>query len=425
MLALSWQLTILMILFIPIMLGSVYLYQRLSSRLVEITRAKLSDLNTKLSESIEGMRIVQAFNQEKRLLDEFEGVNKEHLHYMSKSLAVDSLLLRPAMALFKILAYGVILAYFGLSWQTAGFTAGLIYAFIQYTNQLFNPLIELMQNFSVLQTSMISAGRVFELIDNTEYEPKQSNSDYKIEEGNIEFKNVSFSYDGKQDVLKNISFNVNKGETIAFVGSTGSGKSSIINLFLRFYEFERGKIFIDGVDIKDYSTKELRDKIGLVLQDPFLYHGTVESNIRMYKDNLTENDIEEAARFVDADNFIQELPEKYKSKVTERGSTFSSGQRQLITFARTIAAEPKILILDEATANIDSETESLVQDSLAKMRQGRTTIAIAHRLSTIQDANCIYVLDKGRIIESGTHEELLALGGTYHKMYSLQAGAMS
>ena len=424
MLALSWQLTILMILFIPIMLGSVYLYQRFSSRLVEITRAKLSDLNTKLSESIEGMRIVQAFNQEKRLLDEFEGVNKEHLHYMSKSLAVDSLLLRPAMALFKILAYGVILAYFGLSWQTAGFTAGLIYAFIQYTNQLFNPLIELMENFSVLQTSMISAGRVFELIDSTEYEPKQSNNDYKIEEGNIEFRNVSFSYDGKQDVLKNISFNVNKGETIAFVGSTGSGKSSIINLFLRFYEFERGKIFIDGVDIKDYSTKELRDKIGLVLQDPFLYHGTVESNIRMYKDNLTENDIEEAARFVDADNFIQELPEKYQSKVTERGSTFSSGQRQLITFARTIAAEPKILILDEATANIDSETEETIQCSLEKMRKGRTTIAIAHRLSTIQDANCIYVLDKGEIIESGTHEQLLERKGTYYKMYQLQAGMM-
>ncbi|PMC51832.1 ABC transporter ATP-binding protein [Gemella sanguinis] len=424
MVSLSWQLTILMILFIPIMLGSVYLYQRLSSRLVEITRAKLSDLNTKLSESIEGMRIVQAFNQEKRLLDEFEGVNKEHLRYMSKSLAVDSLLLRPAMALFKILAYGVILAYFGLSWQTAGFTAGLIYAFIQYTNQLFNPLIELMQNFSVLQTSMISAGRVFELIDNTEYEPKQSNSDYKIEEGNIEFKNVSFSYDGKQDVLKNISFNVNKGETIAFVGSTGSGKSSIINLFLRFYEFQRGKIFIDGVDIKDYSTKELRDKIGLVLQDPFLYHGTVESNIMMYKDNLTENDIEEAARFVDADNFIQELPDKYQSKVTERGSTFSSGQRQLITFARTIAAEPKILILDEATANIDSETEETIQRSLEKMRKGRTTIAIAHRLSTIQDANCIYVLDKGEIIESGTHEQLLERKGTYYKMYQLQAGMM-
>ena len=411
MVSLSWQLTILMILFIPIMLGSVYLYQRLSSRLVEITRAKLSDLNTKLSESIEGMRIVQAFNQEKRLLDEFEGVNKEHLRYMSKSLAVDSLLLRPAMALFKILAY-------------AGFTAGLIYAFIQDTNQLFNPVIGLMQNFSVLQTSMISAGRVFELIDNTEYEPKQSNSDYKIEEGNIEFKNVSFSYDGKQDVLKNISFNVNKGETIAFVGSTGSGKSSIINLFLRFYEFERGKIFIDGVDIKDYSTKELRDKIGLVLQDPFLYHGTVESNIRMYKDNLTENDIEEAARFVDADNFIQELPDKYQSKVTERGSTFSSGQRQLITFARTIAAEPKILILDEATANIDSETEETIQCSLEKMRKGRTTIAIAHRLSTIQDANCIYVLDKGEIIESGTHEQLLERKGTYYKMYQLQAGMM-
>ena len=425
MIALSWQLTIYMILFIPVMVGSVYLYQKLSSRLVEISRAKISEMNTKLSESIEGMKIIQAFNQEQRLIDEFGEVNNEHLRYYTKSLKVDSLLLRPAMALFKVLAYGVIVMYFGLSFESAGFTAGIIYAFIQYTNQLFNPLIELMQNFSILQTSIISAGRVFTLIDNEEYEPEQKESDYKISRGDIEFKNVSFSYDGKRDVLKNISFSVKNGESIAFVGATGSGKSSIMNLFLRFYDYDRGEILIDGVNIKDYSSKELRNSVGLVLQDPFLYHGTVESNIKMYNESLTREDIIEAAKFVDAHNFIDKLEDKYDSVVTERGSTFSSGERQLLTFARTIASKPKILILDEATANIDSETEELIQHSLEKMRKGRTTIAIAHRLSTIQDSNCIYVLDKGEIIESGTHDELIALKGNYYKMYQLQAGMLN
>lgn len=425
MIALSWQLTIYMILFIPVMVGSVYLYQKLSSRLVEISRAKISEMNTKLSESIEGMKIIQAFNQEQRLIDEFGEVNNEHLRYYTKSLKVDSLLLRPAMALFKVLAYGVIVMYFGLSFESAGFTAGIIYAFIQYTNQLFNPLIELMQNFSILQTSIISAGRVFTLIDNEEYEPEQKESDYKILRGDIEFKNVSFSYDGKRDVLKNISFSVKNGESIAFVGATGSGKSSIMNLFLRFYDYDRGEILIDGVNIKDYSSKELRNSVGLVLQDPFLYHGTVESNIKMYNESLTREDVIEAAKFVDAHNFIDKLEGKYDSLVTERGSTFSSGERQLLTFARTIASKPKILILDEATANIDSETEELIQHSLEKMRKGRTTIAIAHRLSTIQDSSCIYVLDKGEIIESGTHDELIALKGNYYKMYQLQAGMLN
>ena len=425
MIALSWQLTIYMILFIPVMVGSVYLYQKLSSRLVEISRAKISEMNTKLSESIEGMKIIQAFNQEQRLIDEFGEVNNEHLRYYTKSLKVDSLLLRPAMALFKVLAYGVIVMYFGLSFESAGFTAGIIYAFIQYTNQLFNPLIELMQNFSILQTSIISAGRVFTLIDNEEYEPEQKESDHKISRGDIEFKNVSFSYDGKRDVLKNISFSVKNGESIAFVGATGSGKSSIMNLFLRFYDYDRGEILIDGVNIKDYSSKELRNSVGLVLQDPFLYHGTVESNIKMYNESLTREDVIEAAKFVDAHNFIDKLEDKYDSLVTERGSTFSSGERQLLTFARTIASKPKILILDEATANIDSETEELIQHSLEKMRKGRTTIAIAHRLSTIQDSNCIYVLDKGEIIESGTHDELIARKGNYYKMYQLQAGMLN
>ena len=424
MLALNWRLTLLIVLFLPIMLGSIILYQRLSNRLLKQVRAKLSDLNVKLSESIEGMRIIQAFGQEKRLLEEFEAINAEHLDFSNRYLNVNSLFLRPAMSLLKILAYALILTYFGLSWQVAGVTAGVMYAFIQYVNQLFNPLIDVMQNYSVLQTSMVAAERVFELMDRRDFEPDQAEEGPEIQAGNIDFQHVSFSYDGKREILKDISFSVKQGETIAFVGSTGSGKSSIINLFLRFYEFEKGKILIDGRDIRDYSQAELRRNIGLVLQDPFLYHGTIASNIRMYQESLSQAEVEEAARFVDAHDFISQLPQGYDNPVTERGSTFSSGQRQLLAFARTIATKPIILILDEATANIDSETEELIQHSLRKMRQGRTTIAIAHRLSTIQDANCIYVLDKGRIIESGSHEELLAQNGTYKKMYQLQAGMM-
>ena len=424
MLALNWRLTLLIVLFLPIMLGSIILYQRLSNRLLKQVRAKLSDLNVKLSESIEGMRIIQAFSQEKRLIEEFEAINREHLDFSNRYLNVNSLFLRPAMSLLKILAYALILTYFGLSWQVAGVTAGVMYAFIQYVNQLFNPLIDVMQNYSVLQTSMVAAERVFELMDRRDFEPEQAEEGPEIQADNIDFQHVSFSYDGKREILKDISFSVKQGETIAFVGSTGSGKSSIINLFLRFYEFEKGKILIDGRDIRDYSQAELRRNIGLVLQDPFLYHGTIVSNIRMYQENLSQAEVEEAARFVDAHDFISQLAQGYDSPVTERGSTFSSGQRQLLAFARTIATKPKILILDEATANIDSETEELIQHSLRKMRQGRTTIAIAHRLSTIQDANCIYVLDKGRIIESGSHEELLAQNGTYKKMYQLQAGML-
>ena len=424
MFALNWQLTFMIALFLPLMAASILLYQHLSNRQLKQVRNKLSDLNVKLSESIEGMRIIQAFGQEKRLLREFEEINGQHLGFTNRYLNINSLFLRPAMSLLKILAYGVILTYFGLTWQVAGITAGIMYAFIQYVNQLFNPLIDVMQNYSVLQTSMVAAERVFEIMDRTDYEPDQANQDLQIQDGSIEFKHVSFSYDGKRDVLRDISFSVKKGQTIAFVGSTGSGKSSIINLFLRFYEFERGQILIDDRDIKDYSQAELRRKIGLVLQDPFLYHGSIASNIQLYQEQLTREEIIEAAKFVDAHGFISQLPQGYDSPVTERGATFSSGQRQLLAFARTIATKPKILILDEATANIDSETEELIQSSLRKMWRGRTTIAIAHRLSTIQDADCIYVLDKGRIIESGSHEELLAQDGTYKKMYQLQAGMM-
>jgi len=424
MLVLDFRLTALVLFFLPLIFLLVNLYRKKSVKIIEKTRSLLSDINSKLAENIEGIRIIQAFNQEKRLQSEFDEINQEHLVYAYCSVALDALFLRPAMSLLKLLGYAVLMAYFGYRGLYLGITAGTMYAFIQYINRLFDPLIEVTQNFSTLQTSMVSAGRVFALIDEKTYEPLQKDGQAKVQEGNIRFEHVCFSYDGKHPILDDISFSVNRGETIAFVGHTGSGKSSIINVLMRFYEFQSGRVLLDDVDIRDYSQEELRKNIGLVLQDPFLYHGTIKSNIAMYQ-NLSDEQVQAAASFVDADSFIQELPQGYNAPVSERGSSFSTGQRQLLAFARTVASQPKILILDEATANIDSETESLVQASLAKMRQGRTTIAIAHRLSTIQDANCIYVLDKGRIIESGTHEELLALGETYHKMYSLQAGAMS
>ena len=424
MLVLDFRLTALVLLFLPLIFLLVNLYRKKSVKIIDKTRSLLSDINSKLAENIEGIRIIQAFNQEKRLQAEFDEINQEHLVYAYRSVALDALFLRPAMSLLKLLGYAVLMAYFGYRGLYLGITAGTMYAFIQYINRLFDPLIEVTQNFSTLQTSMVSAGRVFALIDERTYEPLHKDGEAKLQEGNIRFEHVCFSYDGKHPILDDISFSVKKGETIAFVGHTGSGKSSIINVLMRFYEFQSGRVLLDDVDIRNYSQEELRKNIGLVLQEPFLYHGTIKSNIAMYQD-ISDEQVQAAAAFVDADSFIQDLPQGYDSPVSERGSSFSTGQRQLLAFARTVASQPKILILDEATANIDSETESLVQASLAKMRRGRTTIAIAHRLSTIQDANCIYVLDKGRIIESGTHEELLALGGTYHKMYSLQAGAMA
>ena len=424
MMVLDFRLTGLVLLFLPLIFILVNLYRKKSVKIIEKTRSFLSDINSKLAESIEGIRIIQAFNQEKRLQEEFDEINEEHYVYANRSVALDALFLRPAMSLLKLLGYAVLMAYFGYRGLYIGMTAGTMYAFIQYINRLFDPLIEVTQNFSILQTSMVSAGRVFTLIDQSNYEPVQADSELAIREGNIRFEHVCFSYDGVNQILDDISFSVKKGETIAFVGHTGSGKSSIINVLMRFYEFQSGRVLIDNVDIRNYSHQELRKNMGLVLQEPFLYHGTIKSNIAMYQD-ISDDQVKAAAEFVDADAFIQELPQGYDSPVSERGSSFSTGQRQLLAFARTVASQPKILILDEATANIDSETETLVQNSLEKMRKGRTTIAIAHRLSTIQDANCIYVLDKGRIIESGTHEELLTLGGTYHKMYSLQAGALS
>lgn len=419
MLLLDISLTFSVIILVPIIVICVNVYRQKSTPVAVKMREKIGEINDKLAEYIEAMHIIQSFRQEERLQQDFSNTTNEHVFYATKFISVDSLLLRPMMSLLKLIGYAILLVYFGITFTAISLTSGMMYAFIQYIGKLFDPVIQVTQNLSNLQTSLVSAQRVFDLIDLDTYEPNQNNLDDKINNGDIEFKNVYFSYDGVTPVLNDVSFTVKKGETIAFVGHTGSGKSSIVNVFMRFYEFQSGEVLIDGKNIRDFSYQELRNSVGLVLQEPFIHEGTIKSNIKMYQ-NLTDEAVEDAAKFVDAHQFIENLPKQYDEATTYRGTTLSHGQKQLLAFARTIAINPKILILDEATASIDSNTEEIIQHSLEKMRKGRTTIAIAHRLSTIQDANCIYVLDKGHIIESGTHEELLNQKGQYFKMYQLQ-----
>ena len=422
MFLLNVKLALMMLLLLPVIIYIIWLYRKMSAVVYMRMREKLGELNARLSETLSGMSIVQVFRQEKRFNDDFDQINDEHFEAMMANTKMNSLLLRPIIDLVYFTAIVILLFYFGWTSFETAVEVGVVYAFITYMNRFFDPINQMMERLALFQQAIVAASRVFALMDNEELEPKQLGEPLEVTDGRIEFKNVSFSYDGKQDVLKNISFTVNPGETVALVGHTGSGKSSIINLLMRFYEFERGEIVIDGQSIKEYPQQELRDKMGLVLQDPFLFYGTIDSNIRLYNEKLSLQDVKEAAEFVQASDFIESLPDGYQNRVTERGSTFSSGQRQLIAFARTIATNPKVLVLDEATAAIDTETEVGIQQSLEKMRKGRTTIAIAHRLSTIQDAEQILVLHKGEIIERGTHQELLAQKGLYEKMFLLQNG---
>ncbi|WP_436854435.1 ABC transporter ATP-binding protein [Staphylococcus caeli] len=423
MFILDVKLALIALVFLPIIFLILATYRKHSAYLFSKSRQRLSDLNSKLAESIEGMKIIQAFNQERRLKREFNDINDEHYQYMLKTVKLDSLLLRPAISSISIFAVVMILGYFGVISFTTGITAGIVFAFVQYMERFFEPINQVSQNLNILQQALVSASRVFALIDDDTYEPQQHVEQHlEIEEGKVEFEHVSFSYDGQTDVLKDISFTVNPGEMVALVGHTGSGKSSIINLFMRFYEFTRGDIKIDHHSIKSIPKTELKSKIGLVLQDAFIFYGTITSNIKLYHPTMTFEQVQAAATFVHANHFIEKLPNQYEYKVIEKGSAFSSGERQLLAFARTIATDPKILILDEATANIDSETEAQIQTSLNEMRQGRTTIAIAHRLSTIQDADQIIVLNKGEIVERGTHNQLIEQKGIYHNMYLLQNG---
>ncbi|QWU46244.1 MULTISPECIES: ABC transporter ATP-binding protein [Bacillus] len=421
MFLLDVKLALFSLILIPIMFAIMVLYRRKSAAFYLEVRNQLSVLNAKLNESIQGMNIVQVFRQEKRMRKEFEEVNNKHYSAGRRTLKLDALLLRPATDLVHIVAIALVLGLFGIDALKSPVEVGVLYAFVNYIHRFFQPVNEMMMKLSFFQQALVSSSRVFHLMDDKDLAPVQIGSENpRVVNGEIQFKDVTFSYDGKRDVLKNVSFHVKPGQTVAFVGHTGSGKSTIMNLLMRFYNIKSGNIVIDGVGLEKFEEQEIRKKIGLVLQDAFLFAGNVKQNIRMYNEEITDEEIEEAARYVQANTFIEKLPEKYDTEVVERGAAFSSGQRQLIAFARTIATNPKVLVLDEATANIDTETEEAIQTALQQMRKGRTTIAIAHRLSTIQDADQIFVMHEGEIIERGTHQELLSKQGLYYNMYLLQ-----
>ncbi|HWQ42168.1 MAG TPA: ABC transporter transmembrane domain-containing protein [Desulfosporosinus sp.] len=430
MFSLDVRLATFCLVLLPTFLCLIYGYRKVSTKVYRTVRKELSRLNTKLNESIQGMNIVQAMRQEERFREEFATINNAYYRAAITNIRLESLFVRPAVDLIYTFALILVLNFFGVQSLNGPIQIGVLYAFINYLDRFFEPINMMMQRLSQFQQSLVAAERVFELLDDDRL-TKEVNATGSplILDGQIEFKDVSFSYDGSvdgaADVLKTISFTAYPGQTVALVGHTGSGKSTVANLLMRFYPVTRGEILIDGEALADFSDQELRSKVGLVAQDPFLFVGDISKNIALSRAGVNEKTIREAAEFVQADEFIRKLPQGFQEPMGERGATLSSGQRQLICFARTMAGKPKILVLDEATASVDTETEEAIQSALGKMRKGRTTIAIAHRLSTIQDANLILVLHSGRIVERGTHTELLLKEGLYHKMFMMQQGSLA
>lgn len=420
MLQLNVKLALLSFCTLPLIIASSLVYKKLARQAFREVKLKIARINATLNENITGMRIVHIFKREEAQHDQFDQINRSHLQSSLKELRTAAIF-RPFMDF--IYAFGLsLLIWFG-GHDVLGGTLqfGVLYAFIDYINRFFQPINNLSERYTVLQSAMASAERIFQLLDqqDTLPDPEKPIEIPKIE-GRVQFQNVYFAYQNDEYVLKDISFTVEPGETVAFVGATGAGKSSIINLLSRFYDIQKGHILIDGIDIRQMRKADLRRQIGVVLQDVFLFSGDIRSNIRLNQTNIPDEEVERVARYVNAHTFIEKLPQQYDEPVTERGSTLSAGQRQLLSFARTLLVDPAILVLDEATANIDTETELLIQDSLKKVSHGRTTFIIAHRLSTIQHADKIIVLHKGEIREMGNHQELLQQQGLYYNLYQLQ-----
>ena len=420
MLVLDVRLAAISFVLMPLVIGLTVLCQKIARNIYRLYRTRLTDINTFLSEHLSGMKIIQIFGRQERKFEEFHDKNTKLYKAFYREMLMYAVF-RPLIYILSILSLMIVLWFGSRNVFDEIISVGTLYIFSNYIRSFFDPIQELAEQFSTLQSSIASAEKIFTVMDEEEFIPEVENPKQpdKII-GKIEFDHVWFAYDGENYVLKDVSFVINPGEKVAFVGATGAGKSSILNLIGRYYDIQKGHIYIDGIDIRQLSKNQLRSAIGQMQPDVFIFEGDVAYNIRLNDDDIKDAQVKAAAEYVNASHFIEKLPQGYHEPVTERGATFSAGERQLLSFARTLAHNPSILVMDEATANIDTETEILIQEALEKLMDGRTTIMVAHRLSTIQHADCIMVMHKGRICERGTHRELLEQDGIYRKLYELQ-----
>ena len=414
----DWRLSLISLCTIPFMLVSTYVFKEKVKKSFNEVRNAVSSLNSFVQEHITGMSIVQIFNSEKIEFNKFHAINTKHRDENIKSIMYYSIYY-PVAEVIAALGTGLVVWFGAKQMLNAEVTYGTVTAFIMFINIFFRPIRMIADRMNTLQMGIVSTDRILKLLDSDDYTANDGSKKANLK-GEVEFKNVWFAYNDENFVLKDISFKVNHGETDAFVGATGAGKSSIINLLSRFYDINKGTILIDNQDLKEYELRSLREQIGVVLQDVFLFSDTIENNITLGDSNISREKIVEAAKLVGVHDFIMQLPNDYDYNVQERGATLSVGQRQLISFVRALVHDPKIIILDEATSSVDTETEELIQNAIDKLMRGRTSIVIAHRLSTIQKANKIIVLDKGQIMEEGSHDELLKIDGFYNNLYNMQ-----
>ncbi len=415
----NWELALVTLSVVPFLLIAAYIFKEKVKVSFQDVRQQVTKLNSYVQEHITGMQIVQIFNREKEEMRRFKKINSAHRDANIRSVFYYAVFF-PVVEVITALAIGLIVWYGAYdSIQSTGAQFGTVVAFIMYVNMFFRPVRQIADRFNSMQMGMVAAERVFKLVDEEEHLETSGTLETPIS-GDIEFKNVWFAYQDEEYVLKDLSLQVKEGETLALVGTTGAGKSSAVNLISRFYDFQKGEIILDGHDIREYDLYHLRRNTSVVLQDVFLFSGSILENIKLFNPELTDEDAIAACKAIGADRFIEKLPGKYEYKVMERGGMLSVGQRQLISFARALAFDPRILILDEATSSIDTETEELIQKAIALLMKGRTSIVIAHRLSTIQHASKILVMDKGRIVEQGNHDQLVAMNGVYAEMYRNQ-----
>jgi len=416
----SWDLSLVTLSVLPLVIFATSIFRKKVRAAYRDVRFHLARLNTFMQEHVQGMNVVQIFGKENEEYKKFAEINKDHAIANIKSVFYYAVFF-PVVEFFSSLAIALIIWYGGGKVVQGAMSLGILFAFIQYTEMFFRPIRDLSEKYNVLQTAMASSERIFKLFDDDTF-IKNPENPIKIDNviGKIEFENVCFAYNQDEYVLKNISFTINPGQTVAIVGATGAGKTSIINILTRFYDINSGTIKLDGIDVKLLDKRDLRKYISIVLQDVFLFSGTIYGNITLNNSSISLEEAKRAAEIVGADKFIESLPNKYMEEVKEKGATLSVGQKQLISFARALAYNPKLLILDEATSSVDTETELLIQEAINKLLANRTSIVIAHRLSTIQNADKIIVMHKGEIREIGNHQELLAKKGIYYRLYQLQ-----